>query len=760
VGGEHVSAPRLRLVIGREGVGLELARPVRLECLTVTELSATLSGVRFPVDVSGGVQRFRHRRGRLHTLQVEVGARALERWAAPRLLGVVGARSPDVWIGVRPGGAVVGVAAPVVADENDVERGRPAAPVVAFDIDVLPDRGDLIFVVSRARGADLPAPPTAIAIACADALFRGVAKREGALLLVQGGAIALARALFPEAGARAPDGEGVYWTSLGVHADTWILHAVRDALTAPPSEDALRAREVAVLLRDADEALLDADLERARTLSLEALERAPRHREIVRRVIEVDSRRPERAEAALAILAEATNQDDAGFGIGPGELWALTGDKAAAIASLERVGDTEPMPALAARAYERAARLTQDPEEAAHWLDRALARAARSTTARWMRVTKRLELGRIDDALSDVEHLEALVRGAAAKHTVWWRAGRAWQAAGLSSRAALLFERALRYAPEDPRALAGLGQALVEEGREERGIAALTRAIELAEMRAVPTSAMLLDLSRALAERLDDLPTAIARISAVPADAFEAPLARGLEGRWRARLGDLAGAALAFARLREMAITLVAGEDSAPAPPGDERALDARLPFLIDLLVEGANFLLSDLHDVRAAQRHLAAALRLRPHDSDLRQRYRELGAMIIRDQRALPHLPPTPTQDARIRLDPAAAPDTHARADDARAHARVEELTSRLRISPLDDTAADELASLLESLHRGHELLALLSARLDEAAPERRRALAPRARAALERLASDAESAGRKEEATLYRTAVRTLIG
>ena len=76
----------------------------------------------------------------------------------------------------------------------------------------------------------------------------------------------------------------------------------------------------------------------------------------------------------------------------------------------------------------------------------------------------------------------------------------------------------------------------------------------------------------------------------------------------------------------------------------------------------------------------------------------------------------------------------------------------------PADDAVADELARLLEQAGRGHDLVALLSARLEDASAERRTALVPRARSALERLALQAESAGRHEEAALYRSAMEAL--
>ncbi|HXN34151.1 MAG TPA: hypothetical protein VN894_19950, partial [Polyangiaceae bacterium] len=163
--GRNPEAVALRLAIGRDGVGVELARPVLVGCVTVTELTTTLPGIRFPVDVSGGVPRFRHRRGELQTIQIEVSARAVERWAAPRLRGLVGSRAPEVWIGARAAGASVCVTQAVDAEDDRVDV--PAAPVVAFDVDVIARESDLLFVVRGARGTDLPASPTAIAIGCA-----------------------------------------------------------------------------------------------------------------------------------------------------------------------------------------------------------------------------------------------------------------------------------------------------------------------------------------------------------------------------------------------------------------------------------------------------------------------------------------------------------------------------------------------------------------------------------------------------------------
>ncbi len=506
-------------------------------------------------------------------------------------------------------------------------------------------------------------------------------------------------------------------------------------------------------------------------------------------MLQIDAVTPGRAEAALATFADATQSGgDARFGTTPGELLAHIGDVDAALASLERAGDVEPTGPLAARAFEMAARLTHDAEEASRWLDRALARAPRSANARWLRIRRRIELGRVEDALADVEHLDAQAHGSRAKYAVWLNAGHIWRGAGLGPRAGEIFERALRHAPDDVSALAGLGAALLGEGHRERGVALLTRAAQLASERAtLPDASVIIDLARALAEHLDDLPAAIARAASVSTDAPQAMVARGLEGRWRAALGDAAGAALAFARLRELASSLVASSNDTHRSSIEDAALSEVAAFL----AEAATFHERRMGDLFGAQRYLAVALRLRAHDPTLRRTYRAIGGRIARGERpgvpetgpeiegeaeeggvfsgteegsavhatAPPANPgPAPKEHNPLSFDLALPLDTPTDKEDVVAEARVEELTRRLQAGPPEDEVADELASLLERLGRGHELLALMIGRLEDATPEHRSLLAPRARAVLERLAAQAEVAGRHEEAALYRTALETL--
>src|SRR5262245_39050882 len=72
--------PLLRLAVSRGLLGVELDAPFTLAPLQITELSLSLPGVRFPVDLSGGVARFRHRRGVLTRLVVEASTTDLIAW--------------------------------------------------------------------------------------------------------------------------------------------------------------------------------------------------------------------------------------------------------------------------------------------------------------------------------------------------------------------------------------------------------------------------------------------------------------------------------------------------------------------------------------------------------------------------------------------------------------------------------------------------------------------------------------------------------
>jgi len=395
------------------------------------------------------------------------------------------------------------------------------------------------------------------------------------------------------------------------------------------------------------------------------------------------------------------------------------GDPRSAIAALMREGERETSNVLAALAYEEAARLIGDgdPDEALRDLDLAVARAPRLAELRWRRAERRLAQGRLADARADFQELEALAHGSVARHEVLRRAGDVYRAAGLGADAALHYERALLYRPDDPDAIAGLGAAIAAEGRAARGASLLQHALALVGRKNESAPWMELELAKVLGDRMNDKPAAVARLRAIADDAREAITARGLEGRYRAAIGDLAGAALAYARLRERA--------------GNERE---SIPWLL----EAASFE-EQRNDLAAAQRHLVTATSIAPADTTVAERLRAVGERLAKDagvkKIVIEEAPPAPM-------------------DEGVAEERVESLTRTLQGDPTNDRVVDELVVLLTKLGRTMELLALLSARLEDAPPDRRAQLLPHHLGVLAKLEEEARAEGRDAEADLFKMA------
>jgi hypothetical protein len=80
----------LRLRAARGGLGIESYRPLPLGPLSVEDLSWSLPGVRFPVDLSGGVRAFHNRRGELEHARLECQPERLSRWLHPRVQKLLG----------------------------------------------------------------------------------------------------------------------------------------------------------------------------------------------------------------------------------------------------------------------------------------------------------------------------------------------------------------------------------------------------------------------------------------------------------------------------------------------------------------------------------------------------------------------------------------------------------------------------------------------------------------------------------------------
>ncbi len=591
----------LRLTVTRGVLGMELYEPIEVGPLDVNELALTLPNLKFPVDLSGGVPRFRHRRGELEHAALALDFARLSAFASRRIGDTLGALVRPVSVFARPHGLGLGF----------VARER----ALAFDLLWAPEERHARFVVSNARGVGLSGAALGFVLRALDTILAGIGVRRGRVISIFDAGAQLGRMLLPAVGARAPASQRVRFGPFVTANESASVEL--DATFGPLEANAstMRALELAELVRGADDALASGESDEARAGYLAALDHAPRQPELVRLVAEIDVLTPEHAEAALGLVVESMRATNAGV-VGAELLWRI-GDFDGARQALTEVAEREPFAPLAALFWCRAAEREPSPVERRIALDRAVALSPGLELPRARRLASRLERGDSEGALSDAEHLEAMSRGARAKHEQNLGAARAFFAAGFVREARRCYERALRYAPDDARATAGLARSLLEVGLRERATTLLARAVSLSERTGQPDADALIDLSSVLASDLKDLPQAIARVRQVSASSPRHAEARRLEARWRADLGDIAGASLAYGRMRE-AIEL------ALVPP----------PKAVEFLLEAADFERDSERDVLAAERHLGVALRVAPRDASVAQRYREVAAEALELQK------------------------------------------------------------------------------------------------------------------------------
>jgi len=584
----------LRLAVSRGALGLELAEPCAFGPLRIVEFSVTFPGLRYPIDLSGGVHQFRHRRGVLERLAIELQPHALSAWLAQRLQELIGPleRPPHV-----------------NATTERLEFGFNSALVaLAFDLVWAPWEGDACFVIERARGIGLSGPALAYVERALDSALGHVAQREGRLIRFEKGVQQLLRGWLAPEGVRLPGNEGGQFGPPSVSpGGSW--HLAQDLALPPPelSQAALRAVEWARFLTEPDDLLARGELELARLLYMRRLDEAPRHPEIVKLVAEIDALSTVAPSVQLAMLRELGQE----LPLSPvtAGLLELASDPEAACQAYEAFARSEAFAPLAAFALLAAARSAPEARAQHALFDKAVARCQSLASVRWARFEASVVSGKLSTALLDAEQLEHLSQGANQRSAVCLKVARHFHAAGRAEEAARFFERSLRYTPEDIEATSGLARALAGVGRHQQAIKLLMRATALSEKRGQPDVEACLDLALLLAEELHDLPQAISRVRQVTHESGRLPQARFLEASWRAELGDLSGASAAFDRFRE-ALELE------PQPKQE----------VVAWLIRAATFAQEQMLDWEAAEGYWTLAVRLFPHDMELGALYRRFA--------------------------------------------------------------------------------------------------------------------------------------
>ncbi|HMY22136.1 MAG TPA: hypothetical protein PKA58_37680, partial [Polyangium sp.] len=193
-----------------------------------------------------------------------------------------------------------------------------------------------------------------------------------------------------------------------------------------------------------------------------------------------------------------------------------------------------------------------------------------------------------------------------------------------------------------------------------------------------------------------------------------------------------------------------------------------RAAALAAMLMEAANIEENARGDLRAAQRHLGVALRLRPRDRAIATAFRqvstELGRpvapVLLRQDpppptRIEPEEPRPITQRSYI-PPPPSKPVSSVQTEFVEEEYEddevlVDRLTEQLRADPHDHDVARDLADALERLGRDMDLLALVSTRIEDGDPEIVEEFWPIRQDVLRRLAIKARAEGRTSEAELY---------
>jgi hypothetical protein len=161
-----------------------------------------------------------------------------------------------------------------------------------------------------------------------------------------------------------------------------------------------------------------------------------------------------------------------------------------------------------------------------------------------------------------------------------------------------------------------------------------------------------------------------------------------------------------------------------------------------------------DRGDLASARRMLALAVRLAPRNRGVGEAFRRVAAVVdgaMSGPLAAARHEAAAAVEEQSAAPPTVGPPTEVPPPEADDEQLVEQLSDKVRANPEDLEVVVALADALARLGRDHDLLALVSARIDEGGEGERAELGPRRRAVLQRLLETAQASGNESEAALY---------
>ncbi len=495
VGAERRRVPGFSLRL-EQGLGRLVLNERRVaELVTVEELQLSLAQVPSRLDMSAGVERFRHHRARLEKLQVNVPDHLLGRAlrAAARDVPLL-----DLEVRADDGDLVV---------VGEVE-GPPNAPFIARarlePASVAGERAMLVsFYELRVFGAARLAAPQ-IAMALLDA-FGLAEERVGATAAVVDPIDRLLLEIFAELGWKLPNRSEARLDAVQSTGGRLSLAASRHALgraglrsVEPPTFDAsartrrfLADYEAKSLYAALEQAIAEGAIDRAATGYERQLELHAEHPFVLGRALQLLAARHETAGEALALARGRLSRypDDVEALTALGSVQSLRGDLSSAAGTFARIAELAGKrgdPVEAAQAHCAVAQMLAEREPAAaiRALNEALALRRRLPGA--LRALAELH-GRVGDwgaALRARERLLAGETDAGVRLQLLLELGTmALERAGDLEAARVYFERALDASPEQVPALLGLAGAQEALGRPLPAIRSLDRAAQMLEAR-------------------------------------------------------------------------------------------------------------------------------------------------------------------------------------------------------------------------------------------------------------------------------------